>query len=86
MRARFNGDGLVNDVAFDTGRRGQANLEATNTTDNATIDHNIIGDNFTTDRRTFTDDQQMRADIAIDDTLDVDITRGAQIADDLKVR
>ncbi len=38
MRTGFDGDGLVDDVAFDAGGRGQADLQATDAADDAAFE------------------------------------------------
>ena len=46
MRARFDGDGLVDDVAFDLGGRGEPHLQPAHPADHAAIDDDIISDNL----------------------------------------
>ena len=46
MGAGFDGDGLVDDVAFDAGGRGQAHLQAADAADDVTVDHDVVGDQF----------------------------------------
>jgi len=60
----LDGDGLVNDVAFDARSGCQAHFQAAHTAHDAAVDHNVVCDHFAFDCRTFTDGQQMRANVA----------------------
>jgi hypothetical protein len=86
MRPRFNGNRLVDDVAFDPRRRGQTNLEPAHPPDNPAIDDNIIGNDLALDGRTFADRQKVGANIAFDHAFNLDIARGLHIADHRQVR
>lgn len=50
------------------------------------MDHDVIADDLTLDGGAFADRQLMRADIAFDIALDLDIALGADIARDRQVR
>ncbi len=84
MRTAFDGDGLVDDVAFDPRGRGQAHFQTTHTADHAAIDHDIIGDNFAADGGRFANGQQMGADIAFNNAFNLNIASGLQVADHVR--
>ena len=69
MRTRFDGDGLVDDVAFDLGGRGEPHLQPAHPADHAAIDHNIVGHDLTPDGGGFAHGQQMGANVAFDALL-----------------
>ena len=85
MRTGFNGDRLVDDVTFDTRGRGQTHFQSADAAHDTTIDHDIIGNAFTLDRRAFANGQQMGANVAFYLTLDLDVARGFQIAGDQQI-
>ena len=76
MRTAFDGDGLVDDVAFDPRGGGQTDLQTTHTAHDAAVDHDVIGGDFTLDGGGFADGQQMRADVALDGAFDLDVAGG----------
>ena len=85
MRAAFNGDGFVDDVAFNTRGRGQADLQATHAAYDAAVDHNVVGNHFAFDGGGFADGQKVGADVAFDGAFDLNVTGGFQIAFDVQV-
>ena len=82
----FDGDGLVDDVAFDPRGRGQTDLEPADTTDDAAVDHDIIGSYFAFDRGRFADGQKVGANVPFDGAFDLDVAGGLEIAGDMEVR
>ena len=86
MGARFNGDGLVNDVALDAGGRGQANFQAAHATDHTAIHDDIVGHDLTADGGGFADGQQMGADVAFDRAFDLNVAGRLQVADHCQIR
>ena len=50
MRAAFDGDGLVDDVAFNPRGRGQADFQAADAADHPAVDHDVIGDDLAASR------------------------------------
>ncbi len=86
MRAALDGDRLVNDVAFDARGIGEAHLQAAQAADDATVDHDILGDDFALHRRGLADDQGLGANVALDGALDLDVAAGADVSGDRDVR
>src|SRR6056297_3245208 len=73
MGAAFDGDRLVDDVALDTRRRGQADLEPAHPSDDPAIYHHVVGHAFALDRGAFADGQEMGANVALDGAFDLDV-------------
>lgn len=73
MRAAFDGDRLVDDVALDTRGRGQADLESANTANNTPVNHDIIGNTFALDGCGFANRQKVCMNVTFDLTFDLDI-------------
>ena len=86
MRARLDRDGLVDDVALDPRGGGQADLEAPHAAHDAAVDHDVIGDDLALDRGRLADGQQMRADVALDRALDLDVAGGLEVAGHMQIR
>ena len=86
MRAAFDGDGFVNDVALNLCRRGQPHFQAAHPADHMAIDHNIIRNDFAFNGCTFANGQEMGANVAVHPAFHLDVTGGFQIAGDVKVR
>src|SRR5690625_4322948 len=76
MRTALDRDRLVDDVALDLGRGRQPDLQTANPANHPAIHDDIIGDHLAPDRRALADGQQMRAHIALDRALDLDVARG----------
>ncbi len=77
MRAAFDGDGLVDDVALDPRGRGQADLQPTHAADDTAVHHDVVGHDLAPDGGAFADGQQMGADVALDRAFDLDVAGGA---------
>ena len=86
MRTAFDRDRLVDDVAFDTRRRGQPHFQPAHAADHASVHNDIVGNDFAPNRRGLADRQQMRADVAFDRAFDLDIATGLQVADNRQIR
>ena len=86
MGTRFNRDGLVDDVAFDTRGRGQTDLQAAHATDDPAVHDHIIGHALALHRGTFANGQEMGTNIALYGAFDIDIACGLEIACDRQVR
>ena len=65
MGAALDGDGLVDDVTLNARRGGQADFQTTDTTDDATVDHNVISNHFAFDRGALADGQKVGANVAL---------------------
>ena len=85
MRAALDGDGLVDDVTLDARGGCQADLEAAHTSDDAAIDHNVVCDHFTAHGSTFTDGQQMGANVAVYLAFDLNVASCLQVSGDQKI-
>ena len=85
MRARLDGDRLVDDVAFHPCGGGQPHLQPAHAPDDAPVDDHVVGHNLALHGGAFAHGQQMRADIALDLPLDLDIAGGLEVAHDQQV-
>ena len=85
VRTGFNGDCLVDDVAFDAGSRRQANLQATHAANDTAIHNNIVSDDFAFDCGTFADGQQVGANVAFNLTFNLDIACCFQVTGDQQI-
>ena len=74
MSAALNCYGLVDYVAFNTGSRCEAYLEATYTPDDAAVNDDVISDTFPFNDGPFTNCQQVRSDITLDLTFDLNVS------------
>lgn len=86
MRTGFDGDGLMDDVAFDLRGRGQAHLDTTQPTDDAAIHDHLVGQHLAANRGGIADGQLAGADIALDGAFDLDIAGGLKITLDGQIR
>jgi len=86
MCACLDRNRLVQNVALDATCGRQANFLTANAPDNVAVDDNVFSNNLALDGGVFADGQQVRADIANHDTLDLQVALGLQVADNLQVR
>jgi hypothetical protein len=73
MRPAFDRDCLVDDVTLNTCSRSQTHFQATYTANDATVDDNVISNDFAFDRRGFPDCQQVRTNVALDSAFDLNV-------------
>ena len=64
----------------------QAHLEAAQAADDAAVDHDLLGDHLALHRRALADDQDLGADVALDDALDLDVAARSDVAGDGEIR
>ena len=83
--AALNRDGFVDDVAFDAGGRGEANLEATNLTNHAAVHNDVVCDAFAVHGRAFAYSQKMRTDVAFNFAFDLNVAGRLNVAGDVQV-
>ena len=85
MGTRFDGDRLVDDVAFDPRRRGQAHLQAAYLAHDAAINHNVVCNAFALHGGTVANGQQMSADVAFDSAFNIDVPSRFDVASDRQI-
>ena len=86
MRAGFNRDCIVDDVALNAGCGRQADFQAAHCANDAAIDHNVVSHAFAVYGGAFANRQKVRADIAIDGAFNLDVAGCLQVACDVQVR
>jgi len=73
MRTAFDCDCLVDDITLNTCSGREAHLETAYAANNAAIYNNIISDDFAFDRCCLANGQKMRANVALNRTLNLNV-------------
>ena len=69
----FDGERLMQDVAFDMARRAERNFARANAALNAPSDRDVFGDDFAVNERLVANYQARTAHIAFDATINLDV-------------
>lgn len=81
-RARFDREGLVQDRAFDMAGGRQRHALGADRTDDLAAHDDFLAHDFAVDEGFLADRQRLRADIAFDLAVDLDVARGNERARD----
>jgi hypothetical protein len=82
---RVNRQQLVPNVTHHMGALGQLNFARTDTAIDPTANHDIVSYNLAVNRRALTNGEGICSDIAVNRTVDLNLTLRAEVADDLQV-
>ena len=86
MGTGFDGDRLVDDIAFDARAGCQANFQTADLADDPAVDDHVVSHDFAVNRGAFAHGKEVRMDVALDFAFDLNIAARADITLDLKVR
>ena len=80
MRAMFNGETLVNEVAFDVGRGLQGYSQCTDRANEATPDHYILRNYTPLELRVLSEHKRDATDVPLNLAVEMELALGCHIA------